>query len=104
MSDKLGPLTFGKENELIFLGKELGEERNYSEKTADLIDAEVKKIVESCYEKAKRVIKNQIKVTQLIAETLKDKETLQGEELKKFLDMIKVESEEENPKSIPTNA
>jgi len=104
MSDKLGPLTFGKENELIFLGKELGEERNYSEKTADLIDAEVKKIVESCYEKAKRVIKNQIKVTQLVAETLKDKETLQGEELKKFLDMIKVESEEENPKSIPTNA
>jgi cell division protease FtsH len=104
MSDKLGPLTFGKENELIFLGKELGEERNYSEKTADLIDAEVKKIVESCYEKAKRVIKNQIKVTQLIAETLKDKETLQGEELKKFLDMIKVESEEENPKIIPTNA
>lgn len=104
MSDKLGPLTFGKENELIFLGKELGEERNYSEKTADLIDAEVKKIVESCYEKAKRVIKNRIKVTQLIAETLKDKETLQGEELKKFLDMIKVESEEENPKIIPTNA
>ena len=104
MSDKLGPLTFGKENELIFLGKELGEERNYSEKTADLIDAEVKKIVESCYEKAKRVIKNQIKVTQLIAETLKDKETLQGEELKKFLDMIKVENEEENPKIIPTNA
>lgn len=104
MSDKLGPLTFGKENELIFLGKELGEERNYSEKTADLIDAEVKKIVESCYEKAKRVIKNQIKVTQLIAETLKDKETLQGEELKKFLDMIKIESEEENPKIIPTNA
>ncbi|MGC9124668.1 MAG: ATP-dependent zinc metalloprotease FtsH, partial [Caldisericaceae bacterium] len=37
MSDKLGPITFGKENELIFLGKELGEERNYSEKTADLI-------------------------------------------------------------------
>ena len=104
MSDKLGPLTFGKENELIFLGKELGEERNYSEKTADLIDAEVKKIVESCYEKAKRVIKNRIKVTQLIAETLKDKETLQGEELKKFLDMIKVESEEKNPKIIPTNA
>jgi len=104
MSDKLGPLTFGKENELIFLGKELGEERNYSEKTADLIDAEVKKIIESCYEKAKKVIKNQIEVTQLIAETLKDKETLQGEELKKFLNMIKVESEEENPKIIPTNA
>jgi cell division protease FtsH len=104
MSDKLGPLTFGKENELIFLGKELGEERNYSEKTADLIDAEVKKIIESCYEKAKRVIKAQNKVTQLIAETLKDKETLQGEELKKFLNMIKVESEEKNPKIIPTNA
>ena len=104
MSDKLGPLTFGKENELIFLGKELGEERNYSEKTADLIDAEVKKIVESCYEKAKKVIKNQIEVINLITNTLIKKETLQGEELKKFLDMIKVKSEEENSKSIPTNA
>jgi cell division protease FtsH len=104
MSDKLGPLTFGKENELIFLGKELGEERNYSEKTADLIDAEVKKIVESCYEKAKKVIKDQLEVINLISETLTEKETLQGEELKKFLNMIKVEGEEENSKSLPTNA
>jgi len=104
MSDKLGPLTFGKENELIFLGKELGEERNYSEKTADLIDAEVKKIVESCYEKAKKVIKSQLEVINLITNTLIDKETLQGEELKKFLNMIKVESEKENSKSLPTNA
>jgi cell division protease FtsH len=104
MSDKLGPLTFGKENELIFLGKELGEERNYSEKTADLIDAEVKKIIESCYEKAKKVIKSQLEVIDLITNTLIDKETLQGEELKKFLNMIKVESEKENSKSLPTNA
>jgi cell division protease FtsH len=104
MSDKLGPLTFGKENELIFLGKELGEERNYSEKTADLIDAEVKKIVESCYEKAKKVIKDQLEVINLISETLTEKETLQGEELKKFLNMIKVEGEEENSKSLPANA
>jgi cell division protease FtsH len=104
MSDKLGPLTFGKENELIFLGKELGEERNYSEKTADLIDEEVKKIVEQCYERAKIVIKKEFKTTNLIANTLLKQETLQGDELKKYLNMIKAESEEQNSKSVPTNA
>ncbi|MGB9695136.1 MAG: ATP-dependent zinc metalloprotease FtsH [Caldisericaceae bacterium] len=91
MSDKLGPITFGKENELIFLGKELGEERNYSEKTADLIDAEVKRIVEYCYDRAKGVIKDQFETVKEIAMALLTKETLQGEELKSYLSKIQVE-------------
>jgi len=92
MSDKLGPITFGKENELIFLGKELGEERNYSEKTADLIDAEVKSIVEYCYTRAKNVLKEQLETVKTIALVLLEKETLQGDELKNYLNMIKVEA------------
>jgi cell division protease FtsH len=92
MSDKLGPITFGKENELIFLGKELGEERNYSENTADLIDAEVKSIVEYCYTRAKNVLKEQLETVKTIALVLLEKETLQGDELKNYLNMIKVEA------------
>ncbi len=89
MSEKLGPIAFGKQNEMIFLGKELGEERNYSEKTADLIDAEVERIVRKCYERAKNVIKEQKDVVLEIANVLLTKETLQGEELKKYLSKVK---------------
>ncbi len=91
MSEKLGPVTFGKQNEMIFLGKELGEERNYSEKTADLIDEEVKRIIEESYERAKQVITNQKDTVLEIASALIEKETLQQDELKKYLKKIKVE-------------
>ncbi len=95
MSEKLGPIAFGKENELVFLGKELGEERNYSEKTADLIDAEVKRIVETCYKHAKDVLTEQKDTVLEIAHTLLEKETLQGEELKNLLAKVKKETGEE---------
>ncbi len=95
MSEKLGPIAFGKQNEMIFLGKELGEERNYSEKTADLIDAEVKRIIEECYSRAKKVLEDQKKVVLEIANVLLEKETLQGKELKEYLAKIKVEDKGE---------
>jgi cell division protease FtsH len=96
MSEKLGPITFGKDNDLIFLGKELGEERNYSEKTADLIDAEVKRIVEYCYGRARNVVKDQFEIIKTIALALLEKETLQGKELKDYLNTIKVENRKNN--------
>ncbi len=104
MSDKLGPLTFGKENELIFLGKELGEERNYSEKTADIIDAEVKKIVEDSYSKAKNVLKENMDPVQEITDILLEKETLQGDELKELLAKVKPFSEEKNSNNLRATA
>jgi cell division protease FtsH len=104
MSDKLGPLTFGKENELIFLGKELGEERNYSEKTADIIDAEVKKIVEDSYSKAKNVLKQNMDPVQEITDILLEKETLQGDELKELLAKVKPFSEEKNSNNLRATA
>ena len=91
MSEKLGPLTFGKHNEMVFLGKELGEEKDYSEKTADLIDAEVKRIVETNYERAKAIIKEQKDTVMTIVNVLLEKETLQGDELKKYLKLVKKE-------------
>ena len=93
MSEKLGPLTFGKEQELIFLGKELGEERNYSERTADLIDAEVRRFVEIAYDKAKKVIEANRALILKIVEVLKVKETLQGDELRSYLSEVKKETE-----------
>ena len=108
MSEKLGPIAFGKQNEMIFLGKELGEERNYSEKTADIIDAEVERIVRKCYERAKNVIKEQKDVVLEIANVLLTKETLQGDELKKYLSKIKKTEdngakEQENSGNIPSS-
>ncbi|MCI4463121.1 MAG: ATP-dependent zinc metalloprotease FtsH [Caldisericum sp.] len=93
MSEKLGPLTFGKQEELIFLGKELGEQRDYSERTADLIDAEVKRFVELAYNKAKKVIEANKDLVFEIVEVLKEKETLQGDELKNYLSRVRKEAE-----------
>lgn len=100
MSEKLGPLTFGKENELIFLGKELGEERNYSEKTADLIDAEVRRIVEDAYAQAKEALRLNKDLVIEISDILLQQETLQGDELKNILDRVKSLSGKENSKNI----
>ena len=85
MSEKVGYLTLGRREGLIFLGKNLAEERNYSEETAKLIDSEIKVIVDGCYEEAKKLLEqNRDKLT-LLANTLREKEVLDGEEVKKLL-------------------
>ncbi|MFH0838904.1 MAG: ATP-dependent zinc metalloprotease FtsH [Candidatus Omnitrophota bacterium] len=84
MSEKLGNLTFGKSYEQVFLGRDLGEERNYSEETARLIDLEIRKIVDECYAKAtEELIKHKDRL-KILAETLFEKEVLDGEEVKKI--------------------
>jgi len=82
MSDKLGPRTYGKKEELVFLGKEFHEERDYGDKIANEIDDEVHNIISQAYETAKDILtKNKAKLDQ-IAKELIAKETLEGEELK----------------------
>jgi cell division protease FtsH len=82
MSKKLGPRTFGRREELVFLGKELHEERDYGDKVADEIDNEVHSIISQAYETAKGILtQNKAKLDQ-IARELIAKETLEGEELK----------------------
>ena len=56
MSDKLGPLSFGKRDELVFLGREIGEQRNYSDEVAKTIDEEVRAIIDKAYERATEVL------------------------------------------------
>ncbi len=81
MSDKLGPRTFGHKEELVFLGREISEQRNYSEKVAQQIDDEVHNIIQHAQEVARRILtENRPKLIQ-IAERLIAHETLEGEEL-----------------------
>ena len=81
MSDKLGPLTFGKKEEAIFLGREIAQHRDYSEATAVEIDAEVKKIVVAGYDIAKGIIEQHGEALVRIADALIEREVLTAEEV-----------------------
>jgi len=85
MSEKLGHLTYGKRHEQIFLGRDIHEEKNYSDETAKIIDTEIKGIVDGCYETAKNaLLKNKSKL-KLLAEALLKKEVMDDIEVKKLL-------------------
>jgi len=85
MSDELGPLTFGKKEEQIFLGREIAQHRDYSEETAIKIDQEVNKIVTSSYEKAKRLIIENVNALHRLASALLEKESLDGKEIDEII-------------------
>lgn len=85
MSEKVGYLTLGRREGLVFLGKNLSEERNYSEETARLIDAEIKEIIDSSYARAKSLLEQNRDKLVLLANTLREKEVLDAEEVKKLL-------------------
>ncbi len=88
MSDKLGPLTFGHKEEMVFLGREISEQRNYSEKIAQQIDEEVRNIIQHAHEVAKMILtENKPKLVQ-IAEKLLAQETLEGEELETLFNQL----------------
>jgi len=80
MSDVLGPRTFGKREELIFLGKEITDQRDYSEKVAEQIDAEISKFIANAIKVAKAIIKDKRNKLEEIAKKLLEKETLEKEE------------------------
>ena len=91
MSEKLGHLTFGKRQEQIFLGRDIIEEKNYSDQTALVIDQEIRKIVDEAYDRAKgELLKNKEKLM-LLAKTLLEKEVMDDEEVKKILGFDKDE-------------
>jgi cell division protease FtsH len=85
MSDKLGPLTFGKREEQIFLGKEFTKHKDYSEKTAEEIDEEIKSIVAERYEYAKRLLLDNKTLLTNVAKALLEKETLDAAEIEKIV-------------------
>ena len=89
MSDKLGNVTLGRREGLIFLGRDIMEEKNYSEETARLIDEEVKKIVDEAYTKAKNLLQQNLDKLKILASALLEKEVLDGEEVKRMLGIEK---------------
>ncbi len=81
MSEKMGPVTFGKKEEQIFLGREFAQHQDYSEATAEEIDQEVKRIVTENYDRAKSLLQNKLETLGKIAKILLDKEVLDGAEI-----------------------
>jgi len=100
MSDKLGPRTFGDKQELVFLGREISEQRDYSDKIAQQIDEEVNNIIQHAYEESKKILtENKAKLIQ-IAEEVVTKETIEGEALEALFNQP-VPSP--SPETVPTS-
>jgi cell division protease FtsH len=85
MSEKLGPLTFGKKDEEIFLGRDFGSRRDFSEQVALEIDKEVKRLVVEAYERTTRMLTEHIHTLRAIAEALLEKEVLDGIEIEEIV-------------------
>ncbi|OHE18945.1 MAG: cell division protein FtsH [Syntrophobacterales bacterium GWC2_56_13] len=85
MSDEMGPLSYGKKDEQIFLGREFATHKDYSEDTARKIDREVSHIVMKCYENAKKILSDRIHILNRIASELLEKEVLNGLELDEII-------------------
>ena len=86
MSERLGPRTFGRKEELVFLGREIAEQRDYSEKVAEEIDDEVRHIIDKAYQTAKQVLTEHRDKLDEVVERLLEEETIEGDELKALLD------------------
>ncbi len=98
MSDKLGPVTYGKKEEQIFLGREIAQHRDYSEDTAQQIDREVRRIVEDAYKKVQIMIDENIDVLHKMAEALLTYETLEADDVDKIARGLEID----RPKPLET--
>jgi cell division protease FtsH len=97
MSDKLGPRTFGERQEMPFLGRDLGEQRNYSEDIASEIDQEVHHLVETAFLRAKEVLRRREHILRVLAARLTEVETMEGTEMKRIIDEIEGTQEPVGP-------
>ena len=88
MSEKLGPLTFGKKEEQIFLGREIAQHRDYSEDTAERIDVEVRSIVMENYDRAKNLLNENLVLLHRLAKELLDREVLDNSEIEKIINEL----------------
>ncbi len=86
MSKRLGPLAFGKKEELIFLGREISEQRNYSDQIAYEIDQEVRQLIEEAYQRAKDILLQHMDKLEKIALLLVERETIEGSEIEALFD------------------
>jgi cell division protease FtsH len=85
MSENLGPLSYAKGEEQVFLGREIAQHRDYSESTAQKIDEEIKKLIKDSYQTAKKVLKENLDILHKLADLLLEKETVMGKELDEMI-------------------
>jgi cell division protease FtsH len=97
----LGPISFGEKEELVFLGKEISEQRNYSEKVAAQIDKEVEKFVKDAENQARKILIKKRKLLEKIAKTLIEKETIEREEFERLVKPGRIEKPKPLPKRRP---
>ncbi len=88
MSENLGPLAFGHKEELVFLGREIGEQRNYSDEVAAKIDDEVRQIIDNAYARAKEMLTKHRDVLDRLAVLLVEKETIEHDEFEALFEGI----------------
>jgi cell division protease FtsH len=98
MSEKLGPLSYGKKDEQIFLGREITQHKDYSEKTAEEIDQEVTAIVRAGHQTAQELLSKNIDTLKRLAETLLERESLNGDQIDKVVNGLPLEKEGEEKK------
>ena len=91
MSEELGPLSYAKDEEQVFLGREIAQHRDYSEETAKKIDQEITNLVNKAYNQASNILKEHIDILHKLAELLLEKETVKGDELDKLIHSMKPE-------------
>ncbi len=101
MSEKLGPMTFGKAEELVFLGREISTERNYSEKVAAEIDSEIRQIIKKAYETARRVVTAKKRLLTNVAKRLMEVETIEKAEFEEILKKFGIAIPQKQPVVVP---
>jgi cell division protease FtsH len=89
MSEELGHLTFGKRKNQVFLGRDIAEEKNYSDETALLIDKEVRKVVDEAYNKATKLLSKHKKELEKLAQNLKKEEILYADQVERITGLKK---------------
>ncbi len=87
MSERLGPRSFGRKEEMVFLGREISEQRNYSEKVAEEIDEEVRRIIDKAYHTAKQVLTERRAKLEEVVQRILVEETMEGEDLTRLLEV-----------------
>jgi cell division protease FtsH len=100
MSEELGPLTFGRRQEQVFLGRDISQDRNYSEAIAYSIDKEARRMIDEAYNKAKELLENNMDRLHLVAKTLMEKETLEAEEFFELMEGMDNDKQHDRPNSV----
>lgn len=102
MSPELGPMTFGHHQDQVFLGRDIGRDKDYSEEVAAKIDKEIRKFIDEAYQKTESLLNENMDKLHLIADALIERETLEGEEIDQLMKYGKILSKEENTSEIGT--